>query len=353
MARNLPQGWDHGVFREIVSAAIANNLDPAAVIAVALGEGGVRYGAVGDNNTSFGPFQLHVGGALPEGKDAAWANSPEGIRYAIRSIIKAGAAGKRGNAAINTIIRRFERPANPDASVTNAIERYSGLTWINKNGVPTPVAGPSTPVSSLRTLAAQYRSVNPIQAGELPSQALVRMLNERQQMQSLLASNAPPPVETVGGTPKPFSLPNGIVAPLGGAIPTKSEFNVQDPEGSPGKGGRYHSALDWFNPAGSPVYSPWGGRVVEVTPSRGNSGQVFGGVVKIQAPNGLVFVTRHVDPRNIEVGQTVNAGTVLAGVTDWKGGSDHAHIEIWRSLKGGYNHGNMIDPVTVFRASKR
>ena len=351
MANQLPKGWDHGVFREIVAASIANRLDPAAVIAVALGEGGVRYGAVGDNNTSFGPFQLHIGGALPKDKDAAWANSPEGIRYAIRSMVKAGAAGKQGNAAIEAIIRRFERPANPDASVTNAVERYSGLTWINKNGVPTPVSSPST--RDLRTMAAQFRSVNPIQTGELPSQALARMLQERRQMQDLMATNTQPPTEMQGGTPKPFSLPNGIVAPLGGKIPTGSEFNVQDAEGAPGKGGRYHSALDWFNPTGSPVYSPWGGRIVEVRPSKGNSGQVFGGVVKVQAPNGMVFVARHVDPRKLQVGQEVSAGTVLAGVTDWTGGSDHAHIEIWRSLKGGYNHGNMIDPVTVFRASKR
>jgi hypothetical protein len=43
-------------------------VDPRAALAVAMGEGGLRWGAVGDNGTSYGPFQLHVGGALPAGK---------------------------------------------------------------------------------------------------------------------------------------------------------------------------------------------------------------------------------------------------------------------------------------------
>ena len=71
---------------------------------------------------------------------------------------------------------------------------------------------------------------------------------------------------------------------------------VSDPEGMPGQGGSYHGAVDWFAPAGAPVRSPINGRVVEVKPSQGSSGQIFGGTVKVQGTNGRVWVFRHVDP---------------------------------------------------------
>ena len=107
-------------------------LDATAVKIVALGEGGLEWhaGDSGDNGTSFGPFQLHIGGALPRkywddpeaGK--AFANSVEGVRYALERMAEAGAKGLTGLDAIETIIRRFERPADPDGSFANARKRY-------------------------------------------------------------------------------------------------------------------------------------------------------------------------------------------------------------------------------------
>src|SRR2546423_1629862 len=78
-------------------------VDPAAARAVASVEGGLQRGAVGDQGTSYGPFQLHVGGALPRGRGAAWANSPAGIDYALRQISRV-ARGKHGRAAIAAIV---------------------------------------------------------------------------------------------------------------------------------------------------------------------------------------------------------------------------------------------------------
>jgi murein DD-endopeptidase MepM/ murein hydrolase activator NlpD len=143
--------------------------------------------------------------------------------------------------------------------------------------------------------------------------------------------------------------PGGFVMPLSTKM-GGSAFNYADAEGAPdAKGVRRHSAVDWFAPPGSPVRAPVGGKIVEVKASRGNSGQVYGGVVKVQDASGRVFVFRHVDPKGVRVGQRVGAGQVIAGVTDWTGGSDHAHHEIWKTLAGGYNHGNMIDPATFYR----
>ena len=143
--------------------------------------------------------------------------------------------------------------------------------------------------------------------------------------------------------------PGGLVPILAGQIPGSSQFGVQDAEGAPGAGGRYHAAVDWFGKAGAAVRSPVAGKVVEVKASRGNSGQVFGGVVKVQAPNGRVYVLRHVDPKGVKVGQRVGAGQQVAGITDWTGGSDHVHYEVWKTLAGGYNYSNMLDPIELYR----
>jgi murein DD-endopeptidase MepM/ murein hydrolase activator NlpD len=158
-----------------------------------------------------------------------------------------------------------------------------------------------------------------------------------------------------GGPVTPGVLPSKpvkigrFVAPLSTRMSGSSEFAVSDAEGAPSaNGGRYHAGKDWFAPARAAVRSPWAGRVVEVRASRGNSGQVFGGTVKIQRADGVVFVARHVDPRRVRVGQRIGRGQVVAGVSPWTGGSPHAHIEVWRTLGGGYRFENMIDPATVF-----
>lgn len=117
-----PQLW-----RLIQQGSRRFNLDPRAVAAVSIMEGGGRFGAVGDNGTSFGPWQLHVGGALPRGKGAQFANSRQGVMYALRHMAQAGAAGKSGQAAINAIVRNFERPADPGSEVAGAWSHYRGL----------------------------------------------------------------------------------------------------------------------------------------------------------------------------------------------------------------------------------
>lgn len=107
--------------RQIKRLAPKYGLDAAAVLAVASAEG--LGGGVGDAGTSFGPFQLHVGGALPKGKSRAWAESPAGIEYALRKISSV-AKGLKGESAITAIVRQFERPARPGAEISKARSRY-------------------------------------------------------------------------------------------------------------------------------------------------------------------------------------------------------------------------------------
>lgn len=132
-------------------------------------------------------------------------------------------------------------------------------------------------------------------------------------------------------------------------------FNLVDAQGAPGEDGRrYHAGVDWFAPGGTKVVSPTRGHIVDVVPSRGNRGQVYGGVVRVEAEDGITVVFRHVEPL-VRVGQTVQPGEAIAKVTLWADapGTSHAHIEIWRSYAGGYRYENMIDPLSVTWAEAR
>lgn len=125
-------------------------IDPRAAIAVALGEGGLvnREGDVGDlaGGGSYGPFQLYAKGALPRqyvgnvraADNFAW--SPQGIRYALGKMREAGAAGLRGPAAIEAIIRKFERPYDPDKSVAAALGRLGSIGGRSAAGSSLPPA---------------------------------------------------------------------------------------------------------------------------------------------------------------------------------------------------------------------
>jgi len=104
-------------------------LDPAAVLAVAHQEG--LGGGIGDSGTSFGPFQLHAGGALPQEEYQGayspetqhWSWSPEGVDYALAQM-QAHASGLSGAAAIEAIVTQFERPANPTKEIQGAEQAY-------------------------------------------------------------------------------------------------------------------------------------------------------------------------------------------------------------------------------------
>lgn len=110
---------------DILDAAKKYGVDDWVALSLAQGEGGLNYGSVGDNGTSFGPYQLHVGGALPPGKGQDFANSPAGIDYAMRQI--ASVVGTRtGLEGITSGVERFERPAAPGPEISRDYNWYLG-----------------------------------------------------------------------------------------------------------------------------------------------------------------------------------------------------------------------------------
>lgn len=112
--------------------------DIKAILSVVSVEGGFDPSRPpGDHGTSFGPFQLHKGGALPAdhyGDAQRWAWSKEGIDYAVDRAV-AAEHGATGHAAIANIVRGFEHPANPTAEIARASAAYdSGAYDVHGSG---------------------------------------------------------------------------------------------------------------------------------------------------------------------------------------------------------------------------
>jgi len=128
--QNLPNysGQQISMANLISQLAPGYGIDPKAALAVAAQEG--LGGGIGDSGTSFGPFQLHWGGAYPgfapRGSAAeaqAWASSEPGVRYALQNMSQY-ARGLTGQPAVNAIVQRFERPADPASEAAAAWRAY-------------------------------------------------------------------------------------------------------------------------------------------------------------------------------------------------------------------------------------
>lgn len=117
------------VRNQISRGARARGLDPLAVLAVFGTEG--LSGRIGDNGHAFGPGQENDAGGVLTGRfpgwsaqqKQRWAMSPAGINDVLNRVAHV-AKGKHGDAAINAIVRLFERPANPGAEVQKARGLY-------------------------------------------------------------------------------------------------------------------------------------------------------------------------------------------------------------------------------------
>lgn len=139
-----------------------------------------------------------------------------------------------------------------------------------------------------------------------------------------------------------------VVAPLATPLKPGSEFAIQSGGGARAADGRtYHAAKDWFAPAGAPVRAPVDGRIVEARARK--PGSVLGGTLKIEGADGKVWVFRKADPKGVKVGEEVKAGQVVAQVSRAGGGPAYVHIEVWKTLAGGYTYENMLDPMIFFR----
>ena len=146
-------GGANPFIQQVIHFARRRNLDPAAILANAAGEGGWynREGDIGDlaGGGSYGPFQLYAQGALPAQfrgnpeKADTWAWSKPGIRYGLNAIDKV-ASGLSGKPALDAIVTQFERPANAAEQVEKRWGYYPEAKRAVKTGggtIPQKMAG--------------------------------------------------------------------------------------------------------------------------------------------------------------------------------------------------------------------
>lgn len=112
--------WNQWIYAD----APKYGIDPDAAAAISNSTEWPGRSGAGDSGTSFGPFQLHVGGALPRGRGRKWAESRAGVNYALRQMAAHGARGLRGPAAIQAISANFERPADVPHEVSQSTAWY-------------------------------------------------------------------------------------------------------------------------------------------------------------------------------------------------------------------------------------
>ena len=115
----------------ITQVATADGISPALAIATAQQESGLNPNAVGDQGTSFGLYQLHIGGELGNlpgtlaQQEAAAQNPLQNAEVALNQFaVTQKATGLSGGA----LAAAAQRPANPSAyaSAVNALLGSSG-----------------------------------------------------------------------------------------------------------------------------------------------------------------------------------------------------------------------------------
>lgn len=108
--------------------------------------------------------------------------------------------------------------------------------------------------------------------------------------------------------------------------------------------GGEHNALDFLTPLNSPVYMPFGGKIVSAKYEgpKGKNSKYFGNAIRVQFDNGTYGIFGHLNGfNNLKAGQYISPGSVLG----WSGSTGtstgpHLHYEMRTSL---YNPSTAFD----------
>jgi hypothetical protein len=177
----VTHSYDPKVVAWTVQAAKATGADPAALLATALQESGARTGAVGDQGTSFGPWQMHRGGALAN-HNPAWANSYAAALNRAQEFARLQVHGGVGAAAVQRPADRSLYAQGVDKYLAQAkaiLAHYQGGTV---PAAPNPAApkptSPAAPVAPLipapaAPLITAYRTNDSANIGDSLLQSLI------------------------------------------------------------------------------------------------------------------------------------------------------------------------------------
>lgn len=205
----LDNAGDPVVVDWIKQAAASTGADPAALLATSLMESGARRGRVGDQGTSFGPFQFHIGGALGS-HSPQWANSYAAVLNRAQQFARYGVHGGAGAAAVQ---RPADR-ANYATGVNDLLSRANSILGRTPSGAPAPGSAPRTAATPPARLGydpqATLDFVNAL-LGDSSIEYLAQLGEKLGAQRAPGGQSAGPPPSTPGG-----SQPSAPLQPGGG-----------------------------------------------------------------------------------------------------------------------------------------
>lgn len=198
----------------INKAAAATGADPKALLATSIVETGGRFGAVGDNGTSYGPFMFHKGGALGT-HDSKWANSYEAVLNRAQEFAKGGVHHGKGAAAV-------QRPADQAGYQKKVDSVLAGLT--------------GTDSTSSKASVTPSKTLSGAGNGNLPPDPFSAQMTSQLPLITSLLSGVGKDVHQPGlEVLNAFQQNNKSTAPLTGAAP-KNAPGVDIPLQTPNAG---------------------------------------------------------------------------------------------------------------------
>lgn len=317
----ITQSYDPIVVEWTKKAAAATGADPVVLLATAIQESGARRGAVGDQGTSFGPWQMHRGGALGS-HDPAWANSYATALNRAQEFARLKVHGGLGAAAV-------QRPRDR-ALYAQGVESH--LEQARR------ILGAAAPVPH----AAAPDKVKQAAAGPAPMDAM--SLQNRNLFIQAILNDAPVSdllglVQQGGGQGVPSPVPSvsapGKGAPKAPVVPgTRGRVvNLPTPKiiGTPYHGthtlGNWESdnAIDIAMPTGTPLYAPSDGVIGSQIGSLGSGSSRFAGLRVHLKTGGNELYYAHLSRLAVKAGQRVKAGQLI-GYSGSANGVQHLHL---------------------------
>lgn len=308
---------DPRVIDYVKRASQATGADPVALLADSLVESGAQLGAKGDQGTSFGPWQFHIGGALGS-HTPAWASTYAAALNRAQEFSRLKVHGGKGAAAV-------QRPADPmgyAAKVDAALARARTLLG-QQAGLPAaPTAAPAAPGApggvSGRSLQATLSAI--LNAGD-PAAAFAQFKIGTQTTPMTVPTAASTSPMTFGPSGKVVAvntLPKIIGTPYHGTH--ARAFNVS------GGSNNWESenAIDIALPQGTPVYAPAGGVIGSQIGSLGSGGRFAGLRVHLQMPGNELYYA-HLSRLAVRAGERVKPGQLI-GYSGVANGVAHLHL---------------------------
>jgi murein DD-endopeptidase MepM/ murein hydrolase activator NlpD len=315
----ITQSSDPVVVQWIKQASAQTGADPVVMLATALQESGARRGEVGDQGTSYGPFQFHRGGALGS-HTPGWANSYAAILNRAQEFSRLGVHGGPGAAEI-------QRPADRSLYARGVQSHLDQARAILGRLAPVPhAAAPDSVKTAAATAPADAVSA---QNRDLFIQAI---LNDAP-VTDLIGL-----VQQSGGAGAPASAARAVSpsrqgAPSTTTLSTGKVVSALNPKliGLPYQGthklyGNWESdnAIDIALPRNTPVYAVANGTIGSQIGSLNSSDPHMAGErLHLKIPGNELYY-QHLSSIVVKAGQKVKKGQLLG----YTGALNHLHLGV-------------------------